>query len=201
MDCSCRTATGFKTLYRPKAHSGMLFGDLLHLVASVNPGKLFVFLPIIDCSSWHLEIRIRFTSPHPKDFPDDLIAQIASTPVHLPALASLPDCSAKLKLPQNICKALHIPAQSGSTSVLERMRRGYAVSLLRIGASLTVSRFPLRYSREAYLSLIDRIRLAMPGVAISTVWPSKSLRMLVHVSHILLPGYDLRLLRRDNHRP
>lgn len=64
----------------------------------------------------------RFTSPHPKDFPPALLQLIAER--------------------ANICKALHLPAQSGSTSVLHRMRRGY--------------------TREAYLALVSR-RLALPA--------------------------------------
>jgi tRNA A37 methylthiotransferase MiaB len=48
----------------------------------------------------------------------------------------------------NVCCSLHLPAQSGSTAVLERMRRGY--------------------SREAYLELIDRVRRTLPRVAISS---------------------------------
>lgn len=43
----------------------------------------------------------------------------------------------------NVCKSIHIPAQSGSTANLERMRRGY--------------------TREAYLTLVDRIRELVPG--------------------------------------
>jgi tRNA A37 methylthiotransferase MiaB len=43
----------------------------------------------------------------------------------------------------NICKSLHIPAQSGSTSVLERMRRGY--------------------TRESYLALIEKVKQTIPG--------------------------------------
>lgn len=43
----------------------------------------------------------------------------------------------------NISKLLHLPAQSGSSAVLQRMRRGY--------------------SREAYLELVGRVREAVPG--------------------------------------
>jgi tRNA-2-methylthio-N6-dimethylallyladenosine synthase len=74
------------------------------------------------------EMRIRFTSPHPKDFPLDLIKLIQNRP--------------------NICKFIHMPAQSGSSKVLERMRRGY--------------------SREAYLELIQTFREHIPNVAISS---------------------------------
>ena len=49
--------------------------------------------------------RVRFTSPHPKDFTDDVIAAMAETP--------------------NICHSLHMPLQSGSDTVLKAMRRSY----------------------------------------------------------------------------
>lgn len=47
-------ASGFKTVYKQKK-SGVRFAELLHLVSEVDP-----------------EMRIRFTSPHPKDFPDEV---------------------------------------------------------------------------------------------------------------------------------
>jgi tRNA-2-methylthio-N6-dimethylallyladenosine synthase len=50
--------------------------------------------------------RIRFTSPHPKDFRRDVIAAMA-------------DCDA-------VCEHAHLPLQSGSTAVLKRMRRTYS---------------------------------------------------------------------------
>jgi tRNA A37 methylthiotransferase MiaB len=74
------------------------------------------------------EIRFRFTSPHPKDFPDALLDVIASR--------------------ANVCKQIHIPAQSGNTDILFRMRRNH--------------------TREAYLDLIDNIRARIPGVALSS---------------------------------
>jgi tRNA-2-methylthio-N6-dimethylallyladenosine synthase len=49
--------------------------------------------------------RVRFTSPHPREFTDDVIAAMAETPA--------------------ICHQLHMPLQSGSDDVLRRMRRGY----------------------------------------------------------------------------
>ncbi len=72
--------------------------------------------------------RIRFTSPHPKDFRSPVIAAIA-------------DCAA-------VCEHVHLPLQSGSTRVLKRMRR--------------------TYSRERYLGLVDRLRSAIPDVALGT---------------------------------
>ena len=49
--------------------------------------------------------RIRFTSPHPKDFTPDVIEAMAQTP--------------------NVCHQLHMPLQSGSDRVLKAMRRSY----------------------------------------------------------------------------
>ena len=72
--------------------------------------------------------RVRFTSPHPRDFTDDVIDAMASTP--------------------NVMHQLHMPAQSGSDSVLARMRRSYR--------------------RDRYLGIIDRVRAAMPDAAITT---------------------------------
>src|SRR5207248_2538880 len=72
--------------------------------------------------------RVRFTSPHPRDFTDDVIAAMAETPAVMPQL--------------------HMPLQSGSDSVLRAMRRAYR--------------------REKYLGILDRVRAAMPGVAITT---------------------------------
>lgn len=74
------------------------------------------------------DVRVRFTAAHPKDFPDEVLQVINERP--------------------NICKLLHLPAQSGSTSVLERMRRGY--------------------TREAYLQLVDHVKNTIPGVGLST---------------------------------
>jgi tRNA-2-methylthio-N6-dimethylallyladenosine synthase len=72
--------------------------------------------------------RIRFASPHPRHF----------TPRFLAAMRRLP----------KICRHLHLPVQSGSTRVLEGMRR--------------------RYTRESYLELVDRIRESLPDVSLST---------------------------------
>jgi len=52
--------------------------------------------------------RVRFTSPYPVDFTDDVIAALAEEP--------------------RLCKYVHLPVQSGSDAVLGRMRRGYTVA-------------------------------------------------------------------------
>lgn len=101
---------GFKTVYKTRAH-GLKFVDLLDKVSAVDP-----------------EMRVRFTSPHPKDFPDELLVLMKERP--------------------NICKQIHLPVQSGSSAVLERMRRGY--------------------TREAYLGLVKHIRSLIPQVSLSS---------------------------------
>ncbi|MDT5033441.1 MAG: tRNA-2-methylthio-N6-dimethylallyladenosine synthase, partial [Actinoplanes sp.] len=73
---------------------GVEFGDRLAF------GKLLRACGNVD----GLE-RVRFTSPHPKDFTDDVIAAMAETP--------------------NVCHSLHMPMQSGSDRVLKEMRRSY----------------------------------------------------------------------------
>ena len=72
--------------------------------------------------------RIRFASPHPRHVSDRMIA----------ALRDLP----------KVCRHLHLPVQSGSSRVLQAMRR--------------------RHTREDYFELIDRLRAAMPDIALST---------------------------------
>ncbi|MDP1568550.1 MAG: tRNA (N6-isopentenyl adenosine(37)-C2)-methylthiotransferase MiaB [Vicinamibacterales bacterium] len=72
--------------------------------------------------------RIRFASPHPRHCSDRLIAAVRDLP--------------------RVCKHLHLPVQSGSTTMLARMRR--------------------RHTREQYLDLVGRIRAAIPNIQLST---------------------------------
>jgi len=102
---------GFTNLYRLRGGSGYYFADLVDAVADISP-----------------ELRVRFTSPHPKDYPPELLQLMASR--------------------HNVCNQLHMPAQSGNTNVLKRMRRGY--------------------SREAYMQLIYDVWDVIPDVAISS---------------------------------
>jgi tRNA-2-methylthio-N6-dimethylallyladenosine synthase len=72
--------------------------------------------------------RIRFTSPHPKDFRD-------------PVIAAMAECGA-------VCEHVHLPLQSGSSHLLKRMRR--------------------TYDRDRYLRLADKLRAAVPDLALGT---------------------------------
>lgn len=73
-------------------------------------------------------LRVRFATSHPKDMSDRLLEVMSRY--------------------DNICKAIHLPAQSGSSAVLERMNR--------------------KYTREWYLDRIAAIRRYMPDCAITT---------------------------------
>jgi tRNA-2-methylthio-N6-dimethylallyladenosine synthase len=70
------------------AHDAADFADLMLQVANV---------PGIE--------RVRFTSPHPKDFPEKLLQAIADHP--------------------HLCKQIHLPLQAGSDRILKKMNRGY----------------------------------------------------------------------------
>lgn len=72
--------------------------------------------------------RVRFTSPHPADATDSMIDAMENCP--------------------QVCKQLHLPLQSGSTQVLQRMRR--------------------TYTAEQYRDLVSKIRERIPQIAIST---------------------------------
>ncbi len=72
--------------------------------------------------------RIRFTSPHPADVSPDLIAVMRDVPA--------------------IAPQLHLPVQSGSDAVLERMARGYTIATFR--------------------DLVAQVRAAIPDIALST---------------------------------
>ena len=72
--------------------------------------------------------RIRFMTSHPKDLSEELIDAMA-------------DCG-------KVCDHLHLPLQSGSSSILRKMNR--------------------HYDKESYLSLVERIRKKLPRIALTT---------------------------------
>ena len=74
------------------------------------------------------QMRVRFTTSHPKDLSDELLEVMAAHP--------------------NICKNIHLPAQSGSTEVLKRMNR--------------------KYTRESYLERVESLRRILPEATLST---------------------------------
>lgn len=72
--------------------------------------------------------RIRFMTSHPKDLSDELIQTMAES--------------------KKICRHLHLPVQSGSTRILDKMNR--------------------RYTKEGYLDLVKRIKKAIPDISLTT---------------------------------
>lgn len=86
------------------------YKEIMLLGQNVNSykwGDTYNFASLLkDVSKIEKIERIRFTSPHPKDFTDDVIDAIKSS--------------------DKICKVIHLPLQSGSTAVLKRMNRKYS---------------------------------------------------------------------------
>ena len=74
------------------------------------------------------KVRVRFATSHPKDMGDKVLYTMAKHP--------------------NICRHIHLPVQSGSNGMLEKMNR--------------------KYTREHYLARIARIREILPDCAITT---------------------------------
>ena len=87
------------------------FAKLLEMVAAISP-----------------DLRVRFSTSHPKDISDEVIRTIAAH--------------------ENICRHIHLPVQSGSSAMLEKMRR--------------------KYDREWYLERVAKIREIMPDCGLST---------------------------------
>jgi tRNA-2-methylthio-N6-dimethylallyladenosine synthase len=125
------------------------FADLLELVA-------------VNCP----ELRIRYSTSHPKDMTDKVLAVMARH--------------------DNICKYIHLPVQSGSSAVLQRMNRGY--------------------DRAWYLERVASIRRHMPECALSTDIISgfcgeteedhqETLSLLKEV------GYDMAFMFKYSERP
>ena len=93
------------------AEGNVNFAKLLEMVSAVNP-----------------ELRVRFSTSHPKDISDEVLLTMAAH--------------------ENICRHIHLPVQSGSSTMLEKMRR--------------------KYDREWYLERVAKIREIMPDCGLST---------------------------------
>ena len=105
-----------------------LLGQIVnHYQAPDDPGCDFAQL-LADVDAVPGIERIRFASPHPRHTGTRIIEAVRDLP--------------------RVCKHMHLPLQSGSTAVLQRMRR--------------------RHTREEYLELVGRIRENIPGVTLST---------------------------------
>ena len=98
--------------YRWESPQGNVsFAQLLEAVAKISP-----------------ELRVRFSTSHPKDISDEVIYTMA--------------------MYENICNHIHLPVQSGSSIMLEKMRR--------------------KYNREWYLERVKKIRSVIPDCGLTT---------------------------------
>lgn len=100
-----------EVLFKEDKTNACNFAQLLEKVAQIAP-----------------DLRIRFSTSHPKDMTDEVLHIMAKYP--------------------NICKYIHLPVQSGSNKILEKMNRGYTV--------------------EWYLERISAIKKYIPDCAVST---------------------------------
>lgn len=106
-----------------------LLGQNVNSYSYVNGDEKIDFPRLLELVALEApEIRIRFTTSHPKDMSDEILKVIAKY--------------------DNICKQIHLPAQSGSSKILKAMNR--------------------KYTREDYMNRIAAIREILPDASIST---------------------------------
>ena len=102
---------------------------LNHLLPEEEQANFTTFADLLEMvAKVNPDLRVRFSTSNPRDMTDAVLYAIAKH--------------------ENICKYIHLPVQAGSTSMLERMNRGY--------------------SREQYIARIESIRRILPDAAIST---------------------------------
>ncbi|MFH0999445.1 MAG: tRNA (N6-isopentenyl adenosine(37)-C2)-methylthiotransferase MiaB, partial [Bacteroidota bacterium] len=106
-----------------------LLGQNVNSYLWENEGERVSFPELIaKVAQVSTQLRVRFATSHPKDISNELIEIIAKTP--------------------NICKAIHLPFQSGNNEVLKRMNR--------------------KYTREWYMDRISTIKKHIPDCGLST---------------------------------
>ncbi len=106
-----------------------LLGQNVNSYRFVDGDRTYDFADLLEAVALAVpEMRIRFTSPHPKDMDDRAIQAMAKHP--------------------NICKHIHLPAQSGNDRILKLMKRNY--------------------TRAWYLERVAAIRAVMPDCAITS---------------------------------
>lgn len=106
-----------------------LLGQNVNSYHFIEDSKEYRFPALLDKVAKEFPaMRIRFATSHPKDLSEDLVKIMAKN--------------------DNICKSMHLPVQSGSDAMLQRMNR--------------------KYSSTAYLKKIELIRKHIPEITIST---------------------------------
>ena len=108
----------------------MLLGQNVNSYGKEPKGTEFMTFPELLREVEKIEgiERIRFMTSHPKDLSDELIQVMKDS--------------------KKICRHLHLPLQSGSTRILEKMNR--------------------RYTKESYLALAEKIRREIPDISLTT---------------------------------
>jgi len=117
-----------RRLVRHGVKEVMLLGQNVNSYGKTMPGELTFAQLLHRINNIQGLERIRFTTSHPQDLSLELIEAYARL--------------------ERLCEHLHLPVQSGSDSVLQRMRRGY--------------------TRGEYLKRIEKLRARCPKVALST---------------------------------
>ena len=119
-----------RTLAADGVKEVMLLGQNVNSYGKEPKGTEFMTFPELLREVEKVEgiERIRFMTSHPKDLSDELI-QV-------------------MKESKKICRHLHLPLQSGSTRILERMNR--------------------RYTKDSYLALAEKIRREIPDISLTT---------------------------------
>ena len=119
-----------RTLAADGVKEVMLLGQNVNSYGKEPKGTEFMTFPELLREVEKVEgiERIRFMTSHPKDLSDELI-QV-------------------MKESKKICRHLHLPLQSGSTRILEKMNR--------------------RYTKDSYLALAEKIRREIPDISLTT---------------------------------
>ena len=118
-----------KTLYNDGYKEVTLLGQNVNSYKYEKDGAIVSFPQLLEQVAVAVpQMRIRFTTSHPKDLSDDLLYMMAKY--------------------DNLAKWIHLPVQSGSSTVLQRMNR--------------------RYTREWYLDRVEAIRRVLPEASITT---------------------------------
>jgi len=125
---SARIIAEIEALVAQGVKEVMLLGQNVNSYGKLSAGELSFAELLRRVDAVEGLQRIRFTTSHPQDLSPELIEAFATC--------------------RNLCEHLHLPVQSGSDTVLQRMRRGY--------------------SRDEYLARIDALRRRCPQVALST---------------------------------
>jgi tRNA-2-methylthio-N6-dimethylallyladenosine synthase len=125
---SAKILAEIDSLARHGVKEVMLLGQNVNSYGKLTPGELSFAELLAQVDRIDGLRRIRFTTSHPQDLSPELIEDFATL--------------------QNLCEHLHLPVQSGSDTVLTRMRRGY--------------------TKAEYLDRLNRLRDRRPKVALST---------------------------------